>query len=417
MARGTVLAQLAMLGAIPILARLYGIEAFGVFGIFSTASASLAVAAAGRFEQGIVPAANDRTALGLIYVSLGIVVLATLSLGGGLLAAMPALAAVVPSSAMRAALHWLPLGIGPQAIGQILLQWATRRHHDGAIARFYAERAVIMSGTQIAFGAVGTVQNGLILGQIAGFSVAALLLWRRLPGLSVAGGFAAMLKNAAQAARSHLDFPRYGLPRTLLEATATIAQPMMVAALYGAAAMGGYWMALRVLGLPGSMLGDPIRQVFFRRASERRRSGAPLVPLVLRAFLALSVITIPFAGILLAASKVLFLVFLGPAWNMAAIFIKIMVFAWLATFACGLLPSVVILLGLQRPYFAFEIILRVFEIAAILVGYVTGGVLVSLALWAAVDVAYVGALLWFLQVSEAHSTACAGPGGGESRRT
>jgi hypothetical protein len=62
-------------------------------------------------------------------------------------------------------------------------------------------------------------------------------LWKRLAGLSPAGGFAAMPASAVLAARSHLDFPRHGLPRTLLEAVATIAKPMMVAALYGAAAM------------------------------------------------------------------------------------------------------------------------------------------------------------------------------------
>ena len=56
-----------------------------------------------------------------------------------------------------------------------------------------------------------------------------------------------MPASAVLAARSHLDFPRKGLPRTLLEAVATIAKPMMVAALYGAAAMGatgwrsGFW--------------------------------------------------------------------------------------------------------------------------------------------------------------------------------
>jgi O-antigen/teichoic acid export membrane protein len=130
----------------------------------------------------------------------------------------------------------------------------------------------------------------------------------------------------------------------------------------------------------------------FPPSSERRRAGAPPV---LRAFLALYVIAIPFAANLLAASKILFLVLLGPAWITAAIFIKIMEFAWVITFASTLFTSVVMLVDLQN-------ILR----------YVMGGALVSLGLWAAIDVADVAALLWFLHASETRSTTCATPNAG-----
>jgi O-antigen/teichoic acid export membrane protein len=51
MARGTVIVQLAMLLAIPLLARLYDTEAFGIFGIFSTATTALGAAAAWRFDK------------------------------------------------------------------------------------------------------------------------------------------------------------------------------------------------------------------------------------------------------------------------------------------------------------------------------------------------------------------------------
>ena len=381
-----------MLAAIPVLARLYDVGAFGVFGIFGTASAALALAAAARFEQGIVPAISDRAAAAVMHLSVAIVVVVCMILAGGIYVAMPAAVRVVPSAPMRAALYWLPLGIGSQALGQILLQSATRQHRDGAIARYYGERALIMSSTQVALGAIGIAQNGLILGQIAGFSVASLLLWRRLPR-SRRQNPRAMLRSAVQAARSRLDFPRYGMPRTLLEAAATIAQPIVIAALYGSAAMGGYWMAMRILGLPGSVLGDPIRQVFFRKAAERQRAGQPLAPLITRAFLNLNVVTVPFAAVLLIGSRTIFSILLGPAWMMAAVFVKLLAIAWLATFAAGLLPPVMILLGLQKQHFGFEIILRALQTAALLAGSVLGGILASLALLVVVDIAYVGALL------------------------
>ena len=319
LARGTAVAQMAMLLAIPVLARLYGLEAFGVFGVFSTASTALAVAAAGRFEQAIIPAPGDRDALCLVHISLATVASACVVLAIGLLAARPAFAALVSSPGMRAALYWIPLGVAVQAVGQVLLQWATRLHRDAAIARFFAERAMIMSGVQIVLGVIGTGQNGLVLGQIAGFAGAALLLRGRLAGRVTADAASIGIREIIQVARTNIDFPRYGLPRTLIEAIAAIAQPIMVATLFGAAAMGGYWMAQRILGLPGAVVGDPVRQIFFRKASEARRSGAPLFPMTIRTILALSMITLPFAAVMVIASEAIFAVILGPSWALAAV--------------------------------------------------------------------------------------------------
>ena len=419
LARGTVIAQIALLATIPISSRLYDANAFGVFGIFSTASAALALAASGRFEQGIVPATNDRTATGLFHLSLGIICLVAIAVGAVLEPVLRAVRAVAPAAAMPAGLYWLPLGIGAQAVGQVLLQWATRKHNDLAIMRYYAERTIVMGGAQIAFGIIGTPLNGLILGQIVGFSFAALRLGQRLrdPGPSGAPGPAltprAACARALGVARLHVDFPRYGLPRTMLEAAAAIALPTLISALYGAAAMGAYWMALRILALPGSVLGDPILRVFYRKASELRLSGTRIMPVVFRAFLGMCLLTVPFAVLLVVGSGPLFRIFLGPSWNEAALFVKILSVGWIATFSAPLIPLVMILLGLQKQHFLFEIALRVFEASAVVAGYALGGVLASLSGWAIVNIANVLLLLWFLGAAERRSVECAGKNGGE----
>lgn len=405
LARGTAVAQIATLAAVPFLARIYGLDDFGVFGIFSTASTGFAVAAAGRFERGIVPAATDRVAVLLAWLSFAVIAAACALLGVALLIATQPLTDFVASPQMRAALYWLPLGIASQAAGQVLLQWATRCHSDTAMTRFYGERALIMTTAQIALGLIGTSQNGLILGQIAGFAGAALLLWRRVPKLSSHVELRDALAEVGKVARANSDFPRYGLPRTLTEAAAVVALPMLISACYGPAAMGGFWMALRILGLPGSVLAEPIHQIFFRKASDRKRSGMPVLPLTIQAMLAVSVITVPYAAVILIGGKTLFLWVLGPNWTLAAGFAQVMLPGWMALFAGGLLPLVVILLDRQKQHFLCEIGLRLCEIFSILMGYVVGSILVSLALWSAVNVLYVAVLLLLLKRTEMRSDA------------
>ena len=151
-------------------------------------------------------------------------------------------------------------------------------------------------------------------------------------------------------------------------------------------------MALRILGLPGSVLGDPIRQVSFRRP---RNEDGPA-----RRW------------------------FSGLSWRFTSSPFRLLRFCLLQARYCSSYSSVQPgirqqyssrlwnlpgLSHLRPDYSHLRDISRFVKCLGVCDWEES---CVSLGLWAAIDVAYVAALLWFLHASETRSTTCATPNSG-----
>ena len=383
--------QLLMLAAIPALARVYGVDAFGAFGIFSTVSLALSVAAAGRFEQAIVPAATDRSAIALVHLSLGVVALVCLVLAGVLLAVLPASAPLLGSAGMVAALYWLPLGVasGHQpdsaAMGHpsaprsgdraLLCRAGAGDERDTACARRHRHCLEwidpgpgrgLHGRVPAALAAAARLQGRRTRGRVPGGGAGRAPMPRFPPlrNAAVAGG-GHRVGGAADAGCHALWNRRDG---RLLDGDAGVEPacchpgrsdpPGVLPQGLRAAAIGPARGAVAAARLPRadrdhhSLFGDPADR---ERDDLRHRTGFRMERVG-------SLRQVPGAGLV---------------GNVRA----------------AIVPAVMVLLGLQRQHFRFEILLRIVQAGAVAAGSLVGGILVSFALLSAVDVAYVGVLL------------------------
>jgi O-antigen/teichoic acid export membrane protein len=384
---GRILARLLMAAAVPLLARCYDAEAFGFFGVFVTACTAFTLAAAVCYEQGIVPARSDTESARLTYLSLLLVVLTSAALALVMVLVGPVLRLVDIGMLSQMAVI-LPIGVAFNAAVEVLLHWANRNHRDRLISSAAVLRALIMLGIQFGASWLAMNQSGLILGHIVGSASAAILLCIALPWPRLPIGEGSWWRQLSGTARRLSILPRLSAPRVVLEACGNILVISLLTQLFGAAAVGLYWMAQRVITIPSQIVDQPVMQFFYRSASAAMMRGDRLVKLLGATMLGLSAVAVPCVLILMVGADFLFEHLLGAEWVPAADYARIISIGWFAAQIALPLHLLPVLLGRLKLQFVFEIASQAGRLAAVLIAYAFDSFTLCLALLAAVEVTY-----------------------------
>jgi O-antigen/teichoic acid export membrane protein len=327
---GTLLGQLILLAAMPLLTRLFTPEEFGLFGVLSAINGIFGLVMAGRYEFAIPLAAKDDEAAavvvlaGLITLFLTLLSLILVWTLGDALAQLTGLPALVP-------LLWLvPLILLATGLGQPFEYWSIRR---GTLRLNGLSRVVTsgaQAGSQAALGVAGAGAFGLTLGYGLGYLARVMLFLVTLPAADRAAMAAARLPQIRQLAWTLRFYPTYSTGSSLLKSTTQFLPTILLAALYGPAVAGAFNLAQRILTVPVRLLGMSTSQAFLAEAAQRSAAG------VMRLF----VRTVPrflavgFIGMapLLLAGPALFALIFGEPWRDAGGFAQALVAVQLARF-------------------------------------------------------------------------------------
>src|SRR5690606_24904122 len=221
-----------------ILARRYDADAFGLYGVYSTACAMLTIAAALCYEQGIVPAKSEAEAGRLTYLALLLVGGLCVGLGLPLVLLGPWLLRLAEAESFTPVILLLPIGIAFNAAVEVLLHWANRNHRDRIMSSAYVTQAGVMVAAQIGASWLAVSQYGLILGQVVGNAMAVALLCCTLPWPALPKDEGGWWRQIRDTARRHAVLPRLGAPQVLLEAGADILVIALLTDLFGTAEVG-----------------------------------------------------------------------------------------------------------------------------------------------------------------------------------
>ncbi|MCX7651003.1 MAG: oligosaccharide flippase family protein [Flavobacteriales bacterium] len=273
---GTLVAQLILLAAQPLLRRLYAPEHFGELSLYLSLTGVLATVAPFRYELALmIPASQDKAlkifwgaTLLNTFFSLCITLLA-------LLAAEPLIDLMrLPSTATL----WLPW-VGPSVwlYGMFMLF-----QNLFSRSQSYQRVNALRIGRRIPeiifqWGAAGRLNLGLVAGEIAGrISMTALGFYFLLKSHP---GSIHLLRNARKWLLPLLAFRQYPLRSffpTFLNALALLAPSLIVNYHFGSYANGLFDMCLQVLALPAGFVINAISNVLLAEISQRHRQSRPL---------------------------------------------------------------------------------------------------------------------------------------------
>jgi O-antigen/teichoic acid export membrane protein len=262
-------AQVAGVLLSPIFSRLYSPVSYGVVSIYASIVALALSVGALCYETGIPIASDDEDAIGLINVS--VVVLITIGLAALLWFSLKSFYGTANGAGQLGQYIWLiPVGVLGGGLYRCALYWTMRRSAFGAIAANSVWQLGVSSGITLGFGVLCPTPLGLILAGICGQVTG-------IAGLASRTNFFAEVKawtgrgkghqRLCSVARKYRRLPLVAAPSTLFNSLGLYLPGIMLAPCYGASFAGQFFMGMKVIGLPITLIAGALNQVFYARAA------------------------------------------------------------------------------------------------------------------------------------------------------
>lgn len=376
---GTVLAQLVMLGAMPLLSRLYTPEDFGDFGLFSALLGIIGVAACLRYEVAIPLPRTDRGAACLFATGLLSLIFTSLFTLIGVVLFGQQLANWLGGESLSTLLWWLPLSVFGYGLYELMNYWSTRSDRFSSLAISRVFRSGAVAGTQIAASQSVGSSLGLVLGQLVGQWIANLFLLSqtlRKDLRLLRTGFA--LKKILANARLYKTFPLHGAPQAVINSASQSMPIIILAWFFSPGVVGMYVMAQRAVSAPLSLIAQSLRQAMLPHFSRHHNQGLSLTTPLLKYSAFLALLGFPVLMILFFWGEELFSFVFGGRWREAGYYAEWLVL-WLWA---GMInpPAVVTLTVLkkQKLQAKYELFLLFSRVLSLLSAALTGSVVITL---------------------------------------
>jgi len=318
------LAALISLCLVPVVARIFEPEHFGVAAVFLAIIATLGPLSTACFDMAIVLTKSESEASKLVkFSALVLIVFAVFVFM--FLAVVYLWGVNVPLLEEIGVFSWLiPVVILLFGIINILENWLTRKKAYSSIAGSDVIQAAVMPVTRIGLGLYyGSSVTVLIFGYLIGtFSKIALIM------KSILSNKELIIKNEkieiSKLIYEYRDFPLYSTPSRFLRSLSKSLPVLMMSYMFSPAIAGFYAMADRLVSMPTDSVAASVRRVYIQKASEYNNKNISLEKIFIKITLALFFIgVIPF-GILWTNGEEIVGFILGDRWLYAGHFSEIL---------------------------------------------------------------------------------------------
>lgn len=267
---GVAVAQSLTFLLLPITARLFGPEQMGVLAVMLAFERILSPLACGRYEQAVMLPDDDHEAWTVVVLGLTLAATMTAVAAFTLTLWGRDLGRLLHVEALETYAWFLVLLLPIMGVSLTFKIWNARQREFSRTAAANAVRAGGIGVGQIGAGTIaGWTPGALLGGYLAGMAAEAAVLGR---SAGTAGGLRSP-RSLARVAWRYRKFPLFSVPGGLLASLQFGLLPLLLAAAFGSAEAGLFWVAFRLLNTPVALLADPLSAVLYQRLSTRRRHG------------------------------------------------------------------------------------------------------------------------------------------------
>lgn len=386
---GTAISQGIIIAATPILTRLYDPSDFGILALYTSIISILTVIVAWRYELAIVLPESDKEASDILKLSISIVFIMSIISFVFMSLFYERVTSMLGVQSIDYFIYVIPFSLLFLGLYECLKFWSTRQKHYKRLSISNVFKAKASVGTQVGSGVIGIGSVGLVAGQIIGQMMASLvllfqvvrddrkLLFRR-----------SEFKEIQALAKRYSDLPLYSAPQATINSVSKNVPAILLTAYFGTAVVGLYALALKLLQLPITLLGNTFMQVFFQKATEVVNKKGDVYKLYKKAVSKLFIIGILPTIFIILFAPLLFKVVLGEEWLEAGIYAQWLIL-WLFMFFVNR-PSIIMIriINWHKFHLVSEIIFMVMKIMAIIIGATYYDQLVSIILYSLVSTAH-----------------------------
>lgn len=396
---GSVFAQGLGVLAAPIVARLFAPEAFGVAALFASITGIIGVVACLRYELAIMLPKTDEEAANLLGLSLFFVLIITGISALIIFFAGDVIVDLLKSPDLKKYLWLVPVAVFVSGTFLALNYWNSRTKHFGRLSIARVISSVVAQTTKLGAGFAGFVSGGVllvatILGQVVSAFILGGQIWRD------DGRF--FKKNIRWekmivGLKRHKKFPIYSTWSAFMNTASQQLPALLLAFYFSPKIVGFYALGRAVLGMPMSLVGGAVSQVFFQKASEAHNSTGNLSQVVEEVFKRLVSLGIFPILLLTLIGEDLFIVAFGQRWAEAGVYMQILGIWLFFVFISSPISTLYIVLEKQWAGLVFNIILFVTRAVSLIAGGLIGDARIALILFSGTGaIAFLVMAFWLL---------------------
>src|SRR5699024_7030124 len=372
-ASGAAGAQLVALLLSPVVTRLYGPEAFGILGTFTSLTKIVIPVAALTYPIAIVLPKSDFNAKKIMKLSMIITLLLSLFSVLTLILFKNNIINVFNLEDIGLLIYLIPLVIVFAGIMQITEQWIIRTNQFSVNAKSTFLHSMIVNLSKVGMGFFYPLASVLIVIQASAEGVKAFLIVlfaKKSPYQSNETKVNEEPLSLMSLARKHKDFPMYRAPEELFSAISQNLPVLLLTSFFGPATAGFYNIGRTVLSMPSRLIGKAVGDVFYRRIAVAANTGENLNKLIKKATWNLVGVVIRHFSIVILFGPFLFTLVFGSEWTTAGEYAR-----WIALFSFSTFinkPAVKSfpVLNAQRFHLFFTIFRAAIRTLALVVGFV-----------------------------------------------
>lgn len=339
---GTAASQLIAMLFMPIVTRVYGPDAVGAANVFSSISSIVAPVAALGYPVALVLPSRESDGLRIARLSIAIGGVTSLIALAAVIAVNRQLVHLLHIEEIASFTYLIPVSMFLTALMSVIDQWTIRRAYFGIKARVATMQSFLLNGSKVALGLVNPTAAVLVVLTAFGPLLQALMVAIRLPRREAKRIIGPVRSRDFRLAREYSNFPFYRAPEQLLNGLSQGLPVLMLSSFFGPSSAGYYGLAVTTLGLPVTLIGNAMGDVFFSQAAKVTREGGRIRPLLSKAtFALLGASIVPF-GLLIVLGPFLFGLVFGANWTMSGAYA-----AWLAPWYMFVLANRPSLMSLQ----------------------------------------------------------------------
>ena len=292
----------------------------------------------------------------------------------------------------------LPIALLIASVAQSLSSWAVYHRSFPQLGRMRAIQGVSQAVGQAVLGFLHVGSIGLIVGDVAGRFVGVEQLFR--PLRATLRTTKVSLEAVRRYAGERWRFARVMTGASFLNALSLQVPFLLIPALFDLRSSGQYFLAYRVLVLPGSLVAAAVSQVFFGEASFRGSDERRLHDLAYNAAISLFVFSIPTYAIVAAVGPSLISTVFGEQWDLAGTFAQLMAPSLILWSVANPISSLLLVGRRERESLAFTAAELLLKAGALGFGALVHSLTVGIIVLSIVSVLINLAALWrFLRVA------------------
>jgi len=365
---GTSIAQAIPIAISPILTRLYSPEEFGVFALYVAIVSIVSVLATGRYQFAIMLPKNDRDAMHVVALVIGLSFIVSVVLFLVVMTFNVQITKLLNADDISIWLYWIPVSTLLVSILTSLNYWCIRR---GSFRRISGNR-VLQSGStalvQLAGGSQNIGMYGLLGGQIAGQTICCAALSTLIYRENKALVKRIKKEKIIAFAKKYVNFPKYLIFGHGISNVAWEAPIFFLNAIFTASSAGFYMLTQRVLGVPVTFVSTAFADVFRREASLSYVSEGQCIGIYKRTLKNLLLLAVLPSILFFFTAPYIFSLVFGEKWRVAGEYAQILTPVFFCEFVIYPLSSMFMIAEKQK----FDLLWQIANLLLIILAFVFG---------------------------------------------